>query len=197
MKSTTTAQILVVLAHPDDETGLAGTLAKYSSRGIQVDLACATLGELGEISDSTLATRQNLGAVREQELRHAAGLLGIRELHLLGDRDSGMRGADGNHDPRSLNRAAPTTVVNQLVGLIRSLQPQIVITFEPFGGYGHPDHVMISRYTREAFERASDPASFPDAGLVWSPFCLYFVVFPRFLVGRMRAIFEAAGVDAS
>ena len=93
MSESSSRSLLAVVAHPDDETyGCGGLLAKYASEGVRVVLVCATRGEAGEISDPSLATPENLGQVREQELREAARTLGVTDLCLLGYRDTGSRG---------------------------------------------------------------------------------------------------------
>ena len=169
-----TPTLLAVLAHPDDETICSGVLAMAAARGWRVVLASATRGEAGEIADASLATPETLGAVREEELRCACGRLGIEEPRLLGYCDSGMAGALQNEDPRSFTRADPHTVQRQIVTLIRKLQPHSVITFEPFGIYGHPDHIAISRFTTEAFDYAGEAEAFRESGPPWRPQYLYY-----------------------
>jgi LmbE family N-acetylglucosaminyl deacetylase len=144
---------MAVFAHPDDESfGIGGTLARYSADpGVQVVLVCATRGEAGEISDPSLGTKDRLAEVREAELRCAVTALGIDELLLLDYRDSGMAGTPENLHPQSLNMADFDEVVGKIVYQIRRLRPDVIITFDPTGGYGHPDHVAIHYHTRAAF----------------------------------------------
>ena len=98
---------MAVLAHPDDETfGCGGTLARYAAEGVQVSLICATLGDAGEITDPSLAQRENLAQVREQELRAACHALGIQDLFILGYRDSGMADSPDNQHPQALCQAS-------------------------------------------------------------------------------------------
>ena len=143
-------KLMAIFAHPDDEGAIASTLAYYANNNVEVTLVCTTKGEVGEISDPALATRETLGEVRAAELQAACDILGIRHLRFLGYRDSGMEGTPENEDPRALVQGDTDVVMGQLVGLIRELQPDIVITFEPFGWYGHPDHQITSRWVTDA-----------------------------------------------
>ena len=190
--------LLAVFAHPDDESfGSGGTLAKYAANGTRVVLACATRGEVGEISDPALAVREALGDVREAELRTACAALGVHELRLLGYRDSGMVGAPENDDPRCYHRADPEAATRQLVALVRECRPQVIITFDPSGGYGHPDHIAVSRHTTAAFDMAGDPEKFSQAGPAWQPQRLFYNVFPRSFLIEMRDRMRALGLDTS
>ncbi|MER3515271.1 MAG: GlcNAc-PI de-N-acetylase, partial [Chloroflexota bacterium] len=156
-----TRSLLSVFAHPDDESfGVGGTLAYYAAQGHRVALG-ATRGDVGEIADPALATPQTLGDVRTAELNCAAQVLGVSKIILLGYRDSGMAGTPENQDPRAFMNAPAEEVVERLVGIIRRLRPQVVITFDPYGGYGHPDHIAIHRHTVAAFHAAGDPARYP------------------------------------
>jgi LmbE family N-acetylglucosaminyl deacetylase len=132
-------RLLAVLAHPDDESfGPGGTLALYARRGVEAHLACATRGEVGTVSDELLAGHADVGALREHELRCAAGHLGLTGVHFLGYRDSGMPGSEDNHHPRALAAAPIDEVAAQVTQLIRRLRPQVVITFDPIGATGIP-----------------------------------------------------------
>ncbi len=193
-----TRSLLAVYAHPDDEVfGAGGTLARYAGQGARVVLACATRGEVGEISDPSLATPDTLGEVRERELREAGKALGIADIRFLGYRDSGMAGAPENDDPRCYYRADPDTAVRQIVALMREIRPQVVITFEPFGGYGHPDHIAVSRYTTAAFDAAGDAARYPDSGPVWQPRRLFYSLIPNRFFRELRERMEQLGLDTS
>ncbi|MGH8245046.1 MAG: PIG-L family deacetylase, partial [Gammaproteobacteria bacterium] len=190
--------LLAVFAHPDDECfGTGGTLAKHAANGGRVVLACATRGEAGEISDPALATPDTLGTVREAELRASCAVLGIEELHLLGYRDSGMEGTPENDDPRCYHQADPAEAARQLVALIREVRPQVVITFEPGGGYGHPDHIAVSRHTTAAYDLADDPEAYPEAGEVWQPQRLFYTAIPTSTFDTLRERMEALGLDTS
>ena len=117
--------LLAVYAHPDDEAfGSGGTIARYAAEGFCTYLVCATRGEVGEISDPSLATPETLGAVREGELRCAAETMGVAELIFLDYRDSGMVGTSENEDPRAFVNAPAEAVVQQLVSILRRLRPQ-------------------------------------------------------------------------
>jgi N-acetyl-1-D-myo-inositol-2-amino-2-deoxy-alpha-D-glucopyranoside deacetylase len=190
--------LLAMFAHPDDEgLGTGGTLAHYATTGIHVALVCATRGEVGEIADRDLATPETLGQVRETELRCAAQTLGVAEVIFLGYRDSGMAGTPENDDPRAFINAPAEEAVARLVGVIRRLRPQVVITFEPNGGYGHPDHMAIHRHAVAAFHAAADPARYPDQGPAWQPARLFYTAIPRSFFLEMRDRLNAMGVDTS
>lgn len=190
--------LMAVFAHPDDEAfGCGGTLARYAADGVRVILVCATRGEVGEISDPALATPETLGQVREAELRNAAQALGIHSVRFLGYRDSGMAGTADNNNPGALHNAAADEVVRQIVTLMREIQPQVVITFDPEGGYGHPDHIAIHQHTVAAFHAAGDAERYPDTGLPWQPTRLFYSVNPRSMFRTMRDKMAAAGVDTS
>lgn len=166
-------RVLATYGHPDDEGQVTGTLARLIQAGAQVTLLCATRGEVGEISDPALATQETLGYVRELELRSAMAQIGLGDVRFLPYRDSGMAGWEQNNDPRCLHAQPAEVVVGQLVYLIRELRPHVVFTWDPSGGYGHPDHVAVHRHTVAAFDTAGDPASFPESGEPWSPKHLY------------------------
>lgn len=170
-------RVLAIYAHPDDEGLVGGTLAKFIAEGDQVTLLCTTRGEVGEISDPALATPDTLGYVRELELRAAMAQIGLWDVRFLPFRDSGMAGTPENDDPRSFVQQADTTVVQELVTMIRTIRPHFVFTWQPNGGYGHPDHLAAHRHTLAAYEAAGDAAAFPDAGVAWSPERLYWSAF--------------------
>lgn len=191
-----TRSLLSVFAHPDDESfGVGGTLAYYAAQGHTVALVCATRGEVGEIADPALATPQTLGDVRTAELNCAAQVLGVSEVILLGYCDSGMAGTPENQDPRAFMNAPAEEVVERLVGIIRRLRPQVVITFDPYGGYGHPDHIAIHRHTVAAFHAAGDPARYPQQGVPWQPARLFYTVWPRSFIRALREQAQALGLD--
>ena len=175
--------VLAVFAHPDDEGfGCGGTLAMLVARGARVTLVCATNGDVGEISDPALATPESLAQVRQQELRRAMEVTGVQDVRFLGYRDSGMAGTADNDHPRSFFQAPPEEVVGRLVDVIREVQPEVVITSDPSGGYGHPDHTAVYDRTTLAFSAAGDAESrgnHEDGPEPWSPRLLYYVCFPR------------------
>ncbi|MBP9675674.1 MAG: PIG-L family deacetylase, partial [Anaerolineaceae bacterium] len=149
--------LLAVLAHPDDETfGTGGSLAHYAKQGVEVHLVCATRGEVGEVDSELMGEFKSIGELRENELRCAAGYLGLAGVHFLGYRDSGMAGSPDNHHPQALAAADIDKVMADVVHYIRLLKPQVVITFDPIGGYMHPDHIAIHKATDKAFYAAAD-----------------------------------------
>lgn len=176
--------LLAAFAHPDDESfGPGGTLARYSDEGVSVHYACGTRGEVGEAAPELLQGYASLGDLRWHELECASRWLGLAGLHYLGYRDSGMPGSADNDHPDALVRAEPAALVGKLVALIRALRPQVVITFDPHGGYGHPDHVAIHRAATEAFLAAGDASRYPEQaahGLsAFAPRKLYYTAFPK------------------
>jgi len=166
--------LLAIFAHPDDESSCSGTLAMAVSRGWRVVFACATRGEEGEIADSSLANQNNLWQVRENEMRNACKVLGIDEVYFLDYCDSGMAGSPSNDNPTSFMRADPEVVRRQLVELIRKVKPHTLLTFEPYGVYGHPDHIAVSKFATESFDLAGNANIFPDAGDPWQAQRLFY-----------------------
>ena len=192
--------ILTAFAHPDDECfGFGGSLAKYASQAAEITLLCATGGEVGEISDPALATPENLSRVREEELRQSARVLGAKEIKNLGYRDSGMAGTSDNDNPLCLHQANATEAVGRIVKIIREIRPQILLTHDPTGGYGHPDHIAISRHTTTAYHSAGDPTKYPEQiseGLEpWTPAKLYYSVFPRRRFHWLEKRMAEAGIE--
>lgn len=182
--------VLAVFAHPDDEGfGCGGTLAMLVARGAKVTLVCATSGDVGEISDPNLATTETLAQVRQEELRRAMAVTGVKNPRFLGYRDSGMAGTPHNSHPESLHQAQPDKVVGELVSIMRELRPEAVITHDPTGGYGHPDHLAVHRHVTRAFALAVDAAAYteqPGQGRQpGTPRLLYYVCFPRSNFRRM------------
>lgn len=190
--------ILAVFAHPDDEAfGTGGTIAKYAAEGVHVVLVCATRGEAGEISDPSLATPANLGQVREHELRCAAENMGVAELIFLDYRDSGMADTPENNDPRAFINAPAEEVVQKLISVIRRVQPLVVTTFEPNGGYGHPDHIAIHKHTVSAFFESANPDQYPELGPAWGAWRLFYTAIPRSFFLDMRTELQKLGEDAT
>ena len=147
------ATAVFIYAHPDDETfGAAGTICLLRSKGWRVVLACATLGEQGKCGDPAVCTPEELGTVRERELRDAACVLDISAIHLLGYQDKQL--ADAPRDE----------IRKKLVAILRAEAPERVFTFDPNGFNAHPDHVAISRFTSDAVAAAADPRWYPELG---------------------------------
>src|SRR5688500_10910784 len=140
----TALRLLGVFAHPDDEClGNGGALAKYSAEGVDCSLVCATRGERGRYYDPALPrpSDEEVGRAREQELRNAAAALGVRDVAFLDYIDG------------SLDQADAREAVARIVAHLRRVRPHVVITFDPFGAYGHPDHVAICQLATAACAR--------------------------------------------
>lgn len=182
-------RLLAVFAHPDDESfGPGGTLALYAGRGDEVYLICATRGEVGE-APAGLNGFASVGEMREDELRRAASVLGLKAVHFLGYRDSGMPGSPDNHHPQALTMASLNEVAQQVADYIREIRPQVIITFDPIGGYRHPDHIAIHRAAVEAFSMAGDLSRDINGLPPYSPQKLYYSTFSRrFLRGVVRLL---------
>ena len=172
--------LLFVGAHPDDETfGIGGTLARYSASGVKVYYACATRGEVGTADAEFMKGFSSVGDMRWAELECAARVLGLTGIVHLGFRDSGMAGSPDNRHPDALAMATPEQAEERIVRVIRELKPDVVITHDALGGYGHPDHIAVHRATVAAFRVAGDTTHYPEAGAAFQPSKLYFSVFPR------------------
>ena len=140
------ARILLIFAHPDDESFIAAGLARrYADRGATMSLVTATRGDAGRVGEPPLCRREELPALREKELRTAAGILGISEVHLLDYRD------------KHLAEAPAGDIRDALAGRIRRFRPHVVVSFDLNGMNGHADHVAISCFTLDAAAAAADP----------------------------------------
>lgn len=191
-------RILGMFAHPDDEVlGPGGTLAHYASQGAQVALVCATRGEAGEIADPSLASRETLASVRESELHCSANALAVCQVTMLDYRDSGMDGTLDNGHRDAFMNAPGEVVVPQLVKEIRRIRPHIMITFEPYGGYGHPDHIAINRHTLAAFHAAADSEYRSELGTIWRTPRLFYEILPNSHFLEMKRRMEEQGLDVS
>lgn len=138
-------RLMAVLAHPDDESfAVGGALAWYAAEGVDVHLVTATRGERGRyFTGDERPGDDEVGAVREAELRRAVEELGLQDVHFLGYRDG------------DLDQADPEEAIERIVGHVRRVRPQVVVTFDPFGAYGHPDHVAICQLTTGAVAAAA------------------------------------------
>jgi N-acetyl-1-D-myo-inositol-2-amino-2-deoxy-alpha-D-glucopyranoside deacetylase len=161
-----------------------------------------TRGELGEIVVDELDTRSNhrrLGEIRAGELEDAMLELGVTEWENLGYRDSGMMGTPGNRDPRSFWQADLDEAIGRLTFLVRRYRPDVITTYNEFGGYGHPDHIRTHLVALGAWERAGDPAWYPaqfegDQGLeTWTPAKLYEQAIPASVREAMTTALEEMG----
>ena len=189
--------LLSVLAHPDDESfGMGGTLAKYAEDGTEVHLICATRGEAGDVDPEFLEGQPSIGHLREMELRCAVDKLGIREVKMLDYRDSGMSGSADNTNPEALINASLGLVAKEIAEYIRQIKPQVILTFDPIGGYRHPDHVFIHQAATKAFSLAGDPA-FKSSYPPFEPGRLYYHTIPRNFVRFNVRLLRLLGKDPS
>jgi N-acetyl-1-D-myo-inositol-2-amino-2-deoxy-alpha-D-glucopyranoside deacetylase/mycothiol S-conjugate amidase len=188
--------LIFVGAHPDDESfGLGGTLAKYALVGARVYYACATRGEVGAADPEHMVGHATPGDMRWAELLCASEALGLAEVFHLGYRDSGMPGSPENQHPQALAAAPLEEVTARVVRVLREVQPQVVITFDPIGGYRHPDHIAIHNATVRAFHTAGDPSQFPELGPAYQPQKLYYQVFSRRWLKMLLRLSPLFGVD--
>ncbi len=145
-------RLLAVLAHPDDESlGFGGAFAKYADQGIDTYLITATRGEYGWFgAEDDYPGETMLGKMREAELNQAATILGIREVIMLDYIDG------------QLDQAKPSEAINTIAHHIRHIKPHVVITFDPYGSYGHPDHIAICQFTTAAIMQAATQTADDD-----------------------------------
>lgn len=193
-------RLLVSLAHPDDESfGMAGTIIRYVSEGVSTSLICATNGDAGVSDPKFLQGYASMSELRLAELQCAAETLGFERVFALGYRDSGMDGTDDNQHPDSLYQADLDEVTGRVVEVIRQMRPQVIVTFDPYGGYGHPDHIVMHRATTEAFELAGLATAYPEqieAGLEpYQPQKLYFRTRSRFVTRYLVRLMPLFGQD--
>jgi LmbE family N-acetylglucosaminyl deacetylase len=192
-----TKTLLVILAHPDDESfGPGGTLTKYAHENAAVHYLCGTRGESGTVDADILNGFINVAELRTHELMCAAKELGLAGVHFLGYRDSGMVGTNDNTNAESLHSAPLDEVAQRIIGYIDQLKPDVILTHDQYGGYGHPDHIKLHLAVVRAYElhygiklgyqpnglmNLANPQS-PITNLHAAPPRLYFPVFPKSLV---------------
>ncbi len=186
---TAVRRLLLVHAHPDDETiGTGATMARYAADGTHVTLVTCTLGEEGEILVPELAhlaadRDDALGRHRIGERKAAMAALGVSDYRWLGGpgrwRDSGMMGTPSNDHPDCFWRADLDEATAELVRIVRDVRPQVIVTYDENGGYGHPDHIRAHDVAVAAFHAAGDARRFPDAGAAWAPSKLYYSAIPK------------------
>lgn len=183
-------------AHPDDESfGIGSTLAYYAASGVKVYFVCSTGGEAGTVDSEYMQGYATIEELRSAELKCAARALGLAGVVYLGFRDSGMSGSESNNHPDALALAPLEEVAGRIVKTIRELKPDVLITHDAGGGYGHPDHIATHNATVKAFYAASDPAQYPEAGPVFQPRKLYFAVRPRGITKMMVRLMPLFGQD--
>lgn len=188
-------------AHPDDEvTSTGGTLATYAAAGEEVVVVTATDGAEGEIHnyDDPDSVKPVLADVRAKEIAAALAILGVQHHEFLGYRDSGMMGEESNRHPDAFWQSDLMEATGRLVRLIRRYRPDVMTIYDPFGGYGHPDHINVHRIGMAAFTGAADLGRFPleEGEHPWTPHKLYWAAWPRSRVRAMaEARFEAGTID--
>lgn len=194
--------LLAFHAHPDDEvTSTGGTLARYAAAGEQVVVVTATDGAEGEVHnyEDHEAIKARLAEVRAEELAAALEALGVEHSEFLGYRDSGMMGDPANDHPDCFWQASFTEATERLVRIIRRYQPEVMVIYDPYGGYGHPDHINVHRVGIAAYSAARDLARYPleDGEEEWRPRALFWNVWPRSRVAaRAKARFDAGHITA-
>lgn len=196
---------MLVHAHPDDETiGTGVTMAKYVAEGAEVTLVTCTLGEEGEILLDEFAhlaadKQDALGDHRILELGAAMAELGVVDWRLLGGpgrfRDSGMVGTASNDNPDCFWRTDLLVAATELVRVIREIRPQVVVTYDDFGGYGHPDHIQAHRVTHYAVMLAASSTFNPGLGPSWQVTKVYWTAFPKSVIRAGIEAMKAAGGD--
>jgi LmbE family N-acetylglucosaminyl deacetylase len=181
--------LMVVHAHPDDEaSSTGGILAKYSAEGVRTVLVTCTDGAQGDAPgglkpDDDGHDENEVVDLRIEELRRSCEVLGVRHLELLGYRDSGMMGWPSNDAPGSFWTTPIEPVAGRLVGLFERYRPQVVVTYDPTGFYGHPDHIQTHRVTAAAFEASPIPRK------------LYCPTIPRSRFAEFGRVLAEAGLD--
>jgi LmbE family N-acetylglucosaminyl deacetylase len=182
--------LMAVHAHPDDEAiGTGGILARYSSEGVRTVLVTCTNGELGDAPgglkpDDPAHDAQVVVPLRLQELEASCRALGVAHLELLGYHDSGMEGWPQNDAPGSFWRTPVAEAAHRLADLMRQYQPQVVVTYDENGFYGHPDHIQANRITHAAIAECGIPDK------------LYYTAVARSLLKGFREILNEAGIDS-
>ncbi len=174
---------MAFMAHPSDEAfSIGGTLALYARRGVKVYVVSGTRGEVGEMNPLLLNGYGSIGARREAELQRAAQVLGLSGVYFLNYRDSGMPGSAEFNHPEAMAAQPVEEVAARVVHYLRRLQPQVVITHDPIGGYKHPDHIALQRAVKLAFDLALDPKKNPEFLLPFKPQKLYYQTIPKSLL---------------
>jgi mycothiol S-conjugate amidase len=186
--------VLTVHAHPDDEASKgAPTLAMYHDQGVYTVLVCCTGGEEGDLQNPALREegqpfhgltpeqdKLKLAELRPAELAESARIIGFNEVDMLGYRDSGMVDTPPNNHPDSFNMAPIDEATGRLVAIIRRTRPQVIITYsDDQSGYNHPDHIKVHDISVLAFDRAGDPAWYPEAGEPFQPSKMYYTIWSR------------------
>jgi N-acetyl-1-D-myo-inositol-2-amino-2-deoxy-alpha-D-glucopyranoside deacetylase len=170
-----TGGLLGVFAHPDDEAySVAGSLARHTDEGIPATILCFTRGEAGQITEGSGATRENLGEVRESELRAACKIVGVEDVRIVGTPDGGTE--------------ATAEGVATIVAAIGELQPRVIVTMEPQGVTRHPDHIAVSKMATDAFHLARERSggAYPER--------LYYAAIPKNALDAFSAELARRGI---
>ncbi|GLW63421.1 GlcNAc-PI de-N-acetylase [Actinomadura rubrobrunea] len=181
--------LMAVHAHPDDEViGTGGVLARYAAEGVRTVLVTCTNGEQGDDENGAKPGEPGHDADRVArrrlaELKESADLLGVRDLELLGYRDSGMAGWPANEHPEAFANVPVEVAAPRLAALMERYRPQVVVTYDENGGYGHPDHIQAHRVAMAAAELSGVPDK------------LYYTAVPRSGVARLAELMKTSGVD--
>jgi LmbE family N-acetylglucosaminyl deacetylase len=179
-------RVLIAYAHPDDESfGLGGVIPKLIDEGADVYLICATDGDVGTIPEEMQGQYDSIRDLRLAELACATEVLRLKHVYKFGYKDSGMMGNHENTDPGCLWynwQNDPETVTRRVVKVLREIQPQVVITFNKYGGYGHPDHIAIQQATTQAFDLAADASYITEGSTAYQPQKLYYTSLPKRLL---------------
>ncbi len=154
--------ILACFAHPDDELGVASLVAQSVAQGARATLICTTNGDVGTVDEKYLRGYSSIAELRLAELACATKLIGFTEVVTLGYRDSGMMGSEDNQHPESYWQVPPEVAAEQVAEVMRRVRPRVVITFNTFGAYGHPDHIKINQATLAAFEMLQAEPEHPE-----------------------------------
>jgi N-acetyl-1-D-myo-inositol-2-amino-2-deoxy-alpha-D-glucopyranoside deacetylase len=180
-------------------------MARYAAEGASVTLLTCTLGEEGEVLVPELAQlaadqADQLGGYRIWELRAAMAELGVTDIRFLGGpgrwRDSGMMGTPANDNPRAFWNADLDEAVAQAVAVVREVRPQVLVTYDENGGYGHPDHIQAHRVAMAAVERAADAGYRPKLGPAWDVAKVYWCCMPRSVLREGIAAMAALGEES-
>jgi LmbE family N-acetylglucosaminyl deacetylase len=181
--------LMAVHAHPDDEaSSTGGILARYSAEGVRTVLVTCTNGEMGDLPGGSKPgdaghDEAQVVASRRRELEESARVLGVQHLEMLGYRDSGMEGWESNQDPRSFARMDVAAAARPLAALMERFRPQVVVTYDDNGFYGHPDHIQAHHITVAALDAAGSDAR------------LYFPQIRRSLLPAFRERVAEMGVE--
>jgi N-acetyl-1-D-myo-inositol-2-amino-2-deoxy-alpha-D-glucopyranoside deacetylase len=195
-----TLTLMAVHAHPDDEAiGTGGILAKYASMGVRTVVVYCTRGEEGDINNPDFVfpdPDMSIEDVRMKELAEALAVLDVQSPYFLGYRDSGMAGTTKNDNPLAFANADIEEATSRLVDIIREVKPDVIVTYNEKGVYGHPDHIMANRVTVRAFSAAGDPGCNGGKQLApWQAKKFYYTALSLERMRKMRDLAEERGEE--